>query len=180
MSGLSKILPRNKTARACEAVSFVLHFGKLGADVFGIGQGGKHGRGFDPCGFVRLLGLEADGGENVVEKRAESSPLKSVPCRLSSVDGQIADHHDFRRPDGYVKIGADCLNARLFCFAGVSAMVLRAASGTRTPVWPFAQWQWRQCVPDGRLRIKCARLARYRQQWFWGRTGAAAARARHG
>ena len=82
----------------------VLHFGKLGADVFGIGQGSEYGRGFDPCGFVRLLGLEADGGEDVVEKRAD---IAAKQCTVQAVFGgrANADHHDFRRPDGYVKAG---------------------------------------------------------------------------
>ena len=83
---------------------FVLHFGKLGVDVFGIRQGGEYRCGFDPCGFMRLLGFEADGGEDVVEKRADVAAKQRT---VQAVFGgrTNADHHDFRRPDGYVKTG---------------------------------------------------------------------------
>ena len=72
--------------------------------MFGIGQGGEYGRGFDPCGFVCLLGFEADGGEDVVEKRADVAAKQRT---VQAVFGgrANADHHDFRRPDGYVKAG---------------------------------------------------------------------------
>jgi len=74
----------------------VLHFGKLGVDVFGIGQGGKNGCGFDPCGFVRLLGFEADGGEDVVEKRADIAAKQRTVQAVFGC-GTDADDDDFGR-----------------------------------------------------------------------------------
>ena len=78
MSGLSKILPRNNTARACEAVSSFCISASSERMVFGIGQGSEYGRGFDPCGFVRLLGLEADGGEKCCREACNDGPCEGA------------------------------------------------------------------------------------------------------
>ena len=130
MSGLSKILPRNKTARACEAVSSFCISVSSARMCSASGRAVNTGAVLTHAVLCACSGLRPMAAR-MLSRSVPTSPLKSVPCRLSSVDGQmlttiISDGLMVTSRRGKL---SEC--AAFSVFAGVSAMALGAVSGMR-------------------------------------------------